>query len=174
MPANRIPAPGHTAESGDIAGLSGQPAALPAKQKKSTTMPNKKQSTPRISPSIRRKMLLLLDMEYKPSEIANEIGVHRQTVMSYLKFGLPARRDEHGSIWINGVTFCGWAKRTLSTHASRKLVDEKEFYCLTCKVVFWMETFTRQRMNKSDYLRATCPKCGRIMGKFAKAKNDTA
>ena len=53
----------------------------------------------------------LLNMYYKPSEIAEEIGCHTDTVYrSFLPAGCPHERDERGHIWIIGTAFRDWAR----------------------------------------------------------------
>ncbi|HKJ37257.1 MAG TPA: hypothetical protein VJ972_00650, partial [Anaerolineales bacterium] len=61
------------------------------------------------------KLSRLLDMMYKPSEIAEEIGVTQDTIhRSYLPAGLPHHRDEQGHVWIHGPAFVSWARHTIA------------------------------------------------------------
>lgn len=58
---------------------------------------------------------VLLWMEYKPSEIAEEIKCNTDTVYkSYIPAGCPHRRDEEGNIWIVGTEFAVWRARCSS------------------------------------------------------------
>src|SRR5690606_23907052 len=77
----------------------------------------------------------LLDMLYKPAEIANEIGVHVDTVYrSYLPAGLPHTRDRRGNIWIHGPAFRDWAHQVARRRRTRcHPLAPDQAWCVVCK-----------------------------------------
>lgn len=128
-------------------------------------------TTPRLTPSIRRKMLSLLHMEYKPSELAEVLGVHRKTIDAYVSAGLPCRKDNSGRFWIVGTSFEEWAKKILSTYNKpKKPLAEKEFYCVRCRERVQVKEYTRRRNGNTDLLRGVCPNCEGTVVKFAKGE----
>ena len=65
---------------------------------------------PRLSHRQALKLAGLLPMEYRPTELARQIGCHRSTIYEcYVPNGAPHRRDEHGHLWIVGTEFAVWA-----------------------------------------------------------------
>jgi len=51
----------------------------------------------------RNRLKRLLDMMYKPSELAEEVGFSLQQVYRvYVPGGCPVERDSRNHIWING------------------------------------------------------------------------
>jgi hypothetical protein len=114
----------------------------------------------RITHSQCARLAGLLPMEYKPTELAEEIGCHRSTVYeSYIPNGCPHRRDRNQQIWINGIEFAAWARATIQ---HRKLVmGADEAFCMRCKRVVTMRGPVRRSEAKAAWLlHATCPQCG--------------
>ena len=69
----------------------------------------------RLNGQQRLRLKTLLNMMYKPSELAEEIGFNQnQVYMVYIPAGCPHERDEKGHIWINGKLFA----RCISTTSS--------------------------------------------------------
>lgn len=57
----------------------------------------------------RNRLKRLLDMEYKPSELAQELGINLdQIYLVYIKLGCPHKRDGKRYIQINGKEFQSW------------------------------------------------------------------
>jgi hypothetical protein len=83
------------------------------------------------------KLGRMLDMQYRPSEIADEIGVCTDTICrSYLPAGLPCTRDEKGNVWIHG-------------------------WCLRCGCPVQMIAPTvRDNNYYTELLQSRCPNCG--------------
>lgn len=130
----------------------------------------KDKPTPRLNPSIRRKMLLLLDMEYKPAELADQLGIRKETVRTYLYAGLPARKDAKGHTWIRGADFGAWAKAIMSTYEKRITLSENEYYCMCCHAPTTTDKHTRRKSGNRDMLKGICVKCGSSVQKFARQK----
>jgi len=68
----------------------------------------------RLNGSQRMRLIKLLDMLYKPSELAEEVGfTRRQVYRVYIPSGCPHTRDEKRYIWINGKAFREWYEETI-------------------------------------------------------------
>lgn len=113
-----------------------------------------------------KKLIRLLDMMYKPSEIADEIGVSVDTIRrSYIPAGLPIEKDTTGHTWINGASFAKWAKEQKPSRkkvGSGKMPDDQAF-CLRCKksVPFPINPQKIIPINRYlEMMQATCPICG--------------
>lgn len=108
------------------------------------------------------KLGRLLDMMYKPSEIAEEIGVAQDTIYrSYLPAGLPHSRDEHGSVWIHGPAFIAWAKETVAKRKSkRKGLPDDHAWCMRCNQPVAMSRPVVKPINRYlEVLQDRCPQC---------------
>ncbi len=93
------------------------------------------------------KLARLMDMQYKPSELAREIGVTADTVTrSYIPAGLPVTKDATGHIWINGLVFAKWAHdlNLERKKSKRAKLPDNQAYCFKCKkpVVFKQKSVT--------------------------------
>jgi len=106
----------------------------------------------------------LLDMMYKPSEIAYELKIQQRAIYEVLiPLGLPHERDEHGHIWLHGLTVREWLE-TATRGPKYKLAND-EMFCLRC---FAPRTFKAARLTKSGkFVMAStvCPVCGSPMSK---------
>jgi uncharacterized protein with PIN domain len=108
----------------------------------------------------------LLEMRYRPSELAAEIGCHLDTVYkSFIPAGCPHERDERGHIWIVGTEFAKWA-REKSTHQHIKLADG-EAYCLKCnKPVKMKGEITIKPTNRYlELMTGRCPQCNSVVNR---------
>lgn len=114
---------------------------------------------PRISHAQAVKLSRLLPMEYRPTELAREIGCHRSTIYeSYVPNGCPHRRDRNGHLWIVGTEFAAWARATIQR---RKLeMSPGQAFCMKCKSVVDMQGPITETVAKSSLLlHGTCPQC---------------
>jgi hypothetical protein len=131
--------------------------------------------SPRISRATARHMERLLFMEYKPSELAGEIGVSTKTIYNtYIPAGLPHRRDGK-NIWIVGTEFKTWAESVLqkgSRYASQRRapLTENQSWCIHCRAVMEFKKITDRipHAKNSVQLKGPCAKCGKPMFRFAK------
>jgi len=108
------------------------------------------------------KLTRLLDMLYRPSEIAEEIGVAQDTVYrSYLPAGLPHIRDAEGHVWIHGPAFISWARETIShKKKTRHALPEKQAWCLKCNQPVELISPKIKIINRYiELLQAPCPLC---------------
>jgi hypothetical protein len=117
----------------------------------------------RLDGKQRNRLAILLDMEYTPSELANEIGfTQRQVYRVYIPLGCPHRKDDRRHIWINGKKFRSWV---LNIYKKREL-GLNEAFCLTCKKPVQMKNKTRKRSGRLFYYLCICPNCGRKLVRF--------
>jgi hypothetical protein len=88
----------------------------------------------------------LLDMEYKPSEIAEELATNPQHILRLVGFGAPARKDAKGRFWIHGKSFASWladaAPKNDKELKARPTIAGNEAYCTTCRKI---TTYTEHR-----------------------------
>jgi len=114
------------------------------------------------------KLTRLLDMLYKPSEIANEIGVTQDTIYRcYLPAGLPHTRDAEGSIWIHGPAFIAWARATISKKKSNRTGLPADYaWCMKCnQPVALIHPKTKTVNRYLELLQAKCPTCGKTINR---------
>ena len=114
------------------------------------------------------KLGRLLDMLYKPSEIAEEIGVTTDTVYrSYLPAGLPYTRDAKRNIWIHGPAFVSWARETISKKKSKRTaLPDGQAWCLVCKGPVALIDPKIKTVNRYlELLQAKCPTCGKTINR---------
>lgn len=103
----------------------------------------------------------LLDMQYTPAEIADEIGLDKQAVYTKLiPAGLPNTKDDKGHIWIHGLAAKQWAQ---AHKKERHHMAEGEGFCLTCKTVVKVKAPKHEQKNGASFVRGQCPKCGRVI-----------
>lgn len=104
----------------------------------------------------------ILNMLYKPSELAAEIRVNVDTIYrSYLPAGLPHTRDKD-LIWIHGPAFVAWAKQTVSKRrADRHPLAPDQAWCMTCNGPVLMQApQVRQVKHRVELVQGRCPQCG--------------
>lgn len=124
----------------------------------------------KASRALMRRSLRLLDMDYKPSEIAEELDTDTGHILRIVKAGAPARKDSKGRYWVHGESFAAWLKNAAPKNdkdlKKRSEVKDNEAYCLTCRMII---PFTEYRRNKS-VLFGNCPK-GHKVARFISSKN---
>lgn len=114
------------------------------------------------------KLGRLLDMLYKPSEIAHEIGVTPDTIYrSYLPAGLPHARDAQGNIWIHGPAFIAWARVTISQKKKQRAgLPADHAWCLKCNQPVALLNPKIKAVNRYlEMLQAQCPTCGKTINR---------
>ena len=114
------------------------------------------------------KLGRILDMLYKPGEIADEIGVTQDTVYrSYLPAGLPHTRDRNGNVWIHGPAFIAWARETISMRKSKRVgLADDHAWCMKCNHQVLLKDPTVKPVNRYlELLQAPCPSCGRLVNR---------
>lgn len=121
----------------------------------------------RLSGQQKTRLQNLFDMMYKPSEIAEEIGIEkRQIYRVYIPLGLPVERDSRNHVWINGLVFKDWI---LKYYIKVKL-KENEAFCLTCKRAVEIIEPIHNEIHSLFYITSDCPLCGRKLSKILNRK----
>jgi hypothetical protein len=120
-----------------------------------------------------QKLSRLLDMLYKPSELADELGVTLDTIRrSYIPAGLPVIKDDTGHIWIHGLSFIKWVNSNQNARQKRDKnkcpIDES--FCFSCKkrVKFpYLKPAKVMPANRwVEMMQAPCPICGGKVNKL--------
>jgi hypothetical protein len=108
----------------------------------------------------------LLEMRYRPSELASEIGCHPDTVYrSFIPSGCPQERDAQGHIWIIGTEFAKWAREAVSSEHTT--LADGEAYCLKCnKPVKMKGKITVKPTNRYlELMTGHCPECNSVVNR---------
>lgn len=117
----------------------------------------------------------LLHMRYKPSELAEEIGISTDTIYrSYLPAGAPCEIDQKGHTWIIGDVFAGWVVDHLKTNRRKKpkmKMESGQAYCVGCNKVVTLLKPKVEKPNARGVANFTgkCPTCSRKVNRFCKA-----
>lgn len=130
---------------------------------------------PKMSRGIILKLDRLLNMLYRPKEIASEIGVSVETVYRcYLPAGAPVTIDGQGVKWINGKKFAAWARDCLATNRRGKLartLAETQGFCMRCnQVVEMIDSRRRPHSQKQGVVQVSgrCSLCGTKVNRFVR------
>ena len=119
---------------------------------------------PRLGRSQVIRLSRLLNMYYRPKEIAEILGVHPETVRrTYLAAGCPHRRDANGHIWIIGTAFKEWAEDVIAKRKRRETqpMQEDEAWCFKCKGRVKLINPKALGVNRYlEILQSSCPSCG--------------
>lgn len=118
------------------------------------------------------KLGRILNMMYKPAELAEEIEINIDTIYrSYLPAGLPCSRDHYGHIWIHGPSFVKWAKETVAKHKkARSGLQLGQAWCMKCnQAVELIDPIVKPINRYLEMLQAHCPHCGKKVNR-AKAR----
>jgi hypothetical protein len=117
----------------------------------------------RLNGQQRNRLGKLLNMMYKPSELAEEIGFRvRQVYRVYIPAGCPHERDNRGNLWINGKMFREWVEEV---YKKRKLA-RNETFCLTCKMAVELVDPVEKQEGRLIYWLSDCPNCGRRLARI--------
>jgi hypothetical protein len=113
----------------------------------------------RVSRGLMRRSIRLLDMEYKPSELAEELGTSKEKILRLVSAGAPARKDARGHYWIHGTTFVHWLEDAAPKKPGDKVIfADNECYCVSCRA---RVTYTESR-RRNRIVTGTCPKGHKI------------
>lgn len=116
-----------------------------------------------IDRGLQRRSIRLLNMEYRPAEIAEELStprkeISRKQIMRLIELGAPARQDAGGHYWVNGTAFAAWLWNMLGSQEKResKPMGEDQAYCVKCGEAVQIQ-FPRKQGRA---IRGTCHQCG--------------
>ncbi len=103
----------------------------------------------------------ILDMMYRPAEIAAEIGVSIETIYrAWLPAGMPHQRDPDQTIWIHGPALVAWAQETNSQQKNKRPMPDGHGWCMKCNRVVKMLTPVRIYQNRYiEIVQAACLHC---------------
>jgi len=125
---------------------------------------------PRLAAAKVRRLDRLLDMLYKPGEIAAELDISVLTfVRSYVPAGAPVVIDSKGKMWINGQAFATWARAYLASknNQPRGKMKPGEAFCFRCRKVVEMQRVKRKPVtNLRVMVSGICPVCGGKLSRF--------
>ncbi len=117
----------------------------------------------------------LLDVLYKPGEIAEKLGVEVRTIYrSHIPAGAPVRRDEAGRMWIPGVAYRDWARDVLQRRRASqpKAMSLAEGYCVKCnRMVEMVDAHRREKVDRVrgiGMISGRCPVCRGKVNRFFK------
>lgn len=125
---------------------------------------------PRLSHAQIIRLGRILDMLYKPSELAEEIDVNVDTIYrSYLPAGLP-HICRNNTFWIHGPAFVEWAKQTIAArHANHVVLPDGHGWCVKCSGIVAMDNPQIKYTNPYIHiLQAPCPDCKRPVNRAVK------
>jgi hypothetical protein len=112
----------------------------------------------RLNGRQRNQLKGLLDMEYTPKELAEELGVTiDQIYRVYVPGGCPHERTERNHILINGKKFRAWFEEQYK----KRHLEPGETFCLTCKKAVKIINPERKQQGRLIYDLCNCPNCGR-------------
>ncbi len=135
-------------------------------------MPTRPNSKPLIKHAQIIRIPRLLDMLYKPAELAEEIAVNIDTIYrGYIPHGLPHTTDEHGHIWIHGTACAHWLRRLSKSRARTQTMPEGHAWCLRCRRPVAFDANRARHVSKSLTLQqGVCPHCGRTVNRLKSRK----
>lgn len=113
-------------------------------------------------------------MEYRPAELARELGITSDTLYrSHIPAGAPARKDAKGNIWINGLLYKQWVESFQTPHRKTKPMKDNQGYCLNCKEVREIINPKLTRNKRGVVLAVSkCPVCNKRIGRYLKASKE--
>ena len=115
---------------------------------------------PWLNRAQKSKIRALLNMEYSPAELANEIGCHRDPIYRrFIPAGCPHHRDSRNHILINGVALARWYQEN---RPSAVHLATGEAWCCRCNAPVTMQPpFSVKPTNRYlELVSGTCPICG--------------
>jgi hypothetical protein len=117
----------------------------------------------RLDGKQRNRLKRLLDMDYKPSELASEIGFDAEQIYKvYVPLACPHVRDQKGYLLINGAEFRNWyIENYPKTH-----LGNNETFCKTCRKAVLISKPVSHTKKNTEYLLSECPNCGRKLSKI--------
>ncbi len=129
------------------------------------------EGAPRFTRSNILRLDRLLNMWYKPAEIAEEIGISVDTIYrTHLQAGCPHRRDDHNQIWICGSEFAAWA-RSVAKEKKAYTLGEGQAWCVHCnKVVEMVGVRVRNVRRNLKINQGKCAECGGKVNRLKSGK----
>jgi hypothetical protein len=125
----------------------------------------------RLTSAQASKLRKLLDMWYRPSELAEEMDMHVNTVYNHIEQGCPHKR-EHRHIYIRGTVYRDWVKEQRDT--GKVCLAPDEAYCLHCKTPRKFTVVEVHRMSrKREQVEGRCAVCNGTVYRIRAARRRT-
>ena len=119
-----------------------------------------------------KKLKRLLDMWYRPSELAEETGMHINTIYRLVERGCPHRRQGR-HVFISGTVFRDWVIENRDT--PKRHLSEDEALCMHCQAPRKFTVVRVTRMSrKREQVEGRCAVCGGTVYRFRAARRRTA
>ena len=117
-----------------------------------------------------RKLERLLDMEYTPAEMAEELDMDKKQVWRMItEKGAPARQAANNRYWIHGLTFAKWVNSFVeASRVKPPKMAANEFFCVTCRkrVIVPPDSIGVDKESAIFLLfSSSCPSCGKAVRK---------
>lgn len=110
----------------------------------------------------------LLEMWYRPAELAEELAVSKDTIYrSWIPAGAPHRRDDQGHLWICGTDLAAWLESLADR--PRVALGPGEAYCMSCRVAVRIAEATWEPRGSAVLVRGRCARCGAAVARFEAA-----
>jgi hypothetical protein len=140
------------------------------------------QRKPRLTHAKVHRLKRLLNMNYKVTEIAEELDIATSTIYdTYIPAGMPCIQDEKKHYWVNGQDFCEWAQQFVTTRQRKpkSMMASNQAFCTRCKTVIVVSSSRVSQANYNGIVRLSgrCSICNSKVSRFVKAKeyeNDRA
>ena len=99
----------------------------------------------KLSRAMMRRSMRILDMQYKLSEIAMELGADKEQILQLIYAGAPARKDSRGHYWIHGTKFVQWLHDVAPKNGrDRNTFSDNECWCASCRSMIVYKESRRQ------------------------------
>ncbi len=114
----------------------------------------------------------LLDMLYKPAELARELFVEKPAVYEWTRNGMPHKKDDKGRLWVHGIKAGEWVLFQSTKRQKEKIaIPQGMIFCMKCQKP------TKYKNAKHEYLtsgrimvKAICTICGMQVRQFRKSE----
>ena len=125
-------------------------------------------------PRIRRRTIIrlgrILNMMYRPSDLADDLAVSVGTIYrSWLPAGLPHERDENQNVWIHGPALVAWVREISSSRQQGGRMADGLAWCMKCNQAVKMNAPQIVHQNRYiEILQSACPQCGTLVNRARK------
>lgn len=113
------------------------------------------------------KLAGLMDLDYKPSELAEELEISSSRIYNvYLKLDCPHYRTDRDRIFINGKQFREWYDQIYKNRS----LEKDQTFCVSCKKIVKLDNPTRVDKGRLVLYQSDCPNCGKRTSKIVDHK----
>jgi hypothetical protein len=128
---------------------------------------------PRLTVALRERLGRLLPMWYRPVEVAEILGVCKDTVQrGWVRSGAPHIRDEDGLIWVAGEQLVAWLEVASSSPSGKGVsLGRGEAFCLSCQAAVRISgDVSRELQGPAILVSGECEACGANVARFVSAR----